>query len=300
MEANTWIIAADSRRIGGLVATVKPLSGHITAAVVGSRELADDIAASGVDKVIWFETAEDVPAEAYASSVAAAAKDGGARFIISNDGPSARVILGTVAGAIDAAVIGSVIEIAPKDDAIVAGRLIANEKAVESIKVEGALAAIYLGDDADIVAGNAPVEAAAAEASADRIVGFEPAVTSGLYTARRVVGVGMGVASRDNLPIVEALCEALDAEIACTLPVCNDMHWYTADRVLGSSHNTASPDLYIALGISGNPNHTSGFRDAKVVVSINNDPDAEIFNVSKYGIVADLLDVVPVLTEALK
>ncbi|MGI6220811.1 MAG: electron transfer flavoprotein subunit alpha/FixB family protein [Coriobacteriales bacterium] len=300
MSVNTWIIAVDSRRIGGIIAAVKPVAGEITAAVVGTRALADEIAATGVDKVVWFETAEGVPAEALAASVAAAAKDAGVRLAVSNDGPSARVILGTVAGAVDAAVLGSVIEFASDGDALLAGKLIANEKAIETVKADGALAAIYFGADEDIAGGSAPVEAVAAEAGADRIVGFEEATVSGLSGARRVVGVGMGVGSRENLPVVEGLAEALGAEIACTLPCCNDMHWYTADRVLGSSHNTASPELYIALGISGNPNHTSGFRDAKTVVAINKNPDAEIFNVSKYGIVADLFDIVPVLTEALK
>ncbi len=77
------------------------------------------------------------------------------------------------------------------------------------------------------------------------------------------------------------------------------MHWYTADRVLGSSHNSAAPELYVAVGISGSPNHTSGVRDAKVIVSINNDENAEIFQHSKYGILGDLYKVVPALTQAL-
>ena len=87
--------------------------------------------------------------------------------------------------------------------------------------------------------------------------------------------------------------------MACTLPVSEDSHWYPAEQVLGSSHNSASPDLYIALGISGSPNHMSGVKGARVVVAVNNDDKAEVFKRCDYGVVADLYDFVPALKGAL-
>lgn len=294
----TLIIATDARRIGGIVAAARTLGESVDAVAVGDSALAEEIAAAGVDKVLHFAVDTNVPPEAYAGQVAAKAKEVGVNVVISNDGPAARVILGAVAGALGAAVVGSVVELG-NDGGLTAGRLVANEKAIETVRAQNALAAVYVGADEDIVAGSAPIEAVSVEAPADTVVAVEQAGGSGLSDARRVVGVGMGVAARDNLPLVEDLAKALGAEIACTLPCCDDMRWYGSDRVLGSSHNTAAPDLYVAVGISGSPNHTSGFRDAKMAVAINKDPDAEIFTKCKYGIVGDLFDVVPVLTAAL-
>lgn len=297
---NTWIIATEARRLGGIMAAVKPVSERVTLAVVGAASLASELAGCGADRVVLFEVADDVPCEAVAADVANAAAADSAQLVASNDTSSARMILGAVAGKIGAAVLGNVQDIRLEGDNLIAGNLIANAKAVEDVAscVE---AIIYTGEDADLASDSAvTVEAASVNAPVDRIVGFEPAAGTGLATASRVVGVGMGLAARDNLPLVEDLATAMGAEIACTLPCCDDMRWYPSERVLGSSHNSAAPDLYIAVGISGSPNHTSGFRDAKVVVSINNNPDAEIFSCSKYGITGDLFKIVPVLTAAFK
>lgn len=300
MSNTTWIIAVDDRRLGGLLAAARAAGGVVEAAVVGTPELAKTVAATGVDKVTLFETPEDTPAEALAQSVAKAAQAAGIRFAISNDAPAARMILGAVAGILKAAVVGGVVSVSADGDALVATKTIANGKAVEDVKTEGALSAVFIGPDVEPGGGAAEIVSAPVEASADRVVGMQKDEGTGLASARRVVGVGMGVASRDNLPMMEELAQALGAEIACTLPACDDMRWYPSERVLGSSHHSAAPDLYIAVGISGNPNHVSGVRDASCIVGINSDENAGIFNYSKFGIVGDLNKVVPALTAALQ
>lgn len=300
MDVTTWIIAVDDRRIGGLVEAARSVSEKVEVAAVGSRSLMESLAACGADAIRSFEAADDAPAEAYASQVARAAAEAKVGLILSNDSPAARMIAGAAAGAIDAAVLGSVIALSVDEGAFVAEKSVANGKAVEKVKAQGALSAVWMGADCELPGGSAQIIPMPVDGVEDRVVGFEEATGSNLSSARRVVGVGMGLGVRDNLRIVDDLAAALGAEIACTLPCCDDMRWYPSERVLGSSHNSASPDLYIAVGISGSPNHTSGFRDANVVVAINNDPDAEIFRHSDYGIVGDLFDVVPALTEALR
>ncbi len=300
MNDMTWIIAVDDRRLGGLLSAARAVSGTVEAVVVGTPELAQAVAKTGVDKVTLFEVPEDIPAEALAQSVAQAAKEADIRLAISNDAISARMILGAIAGSLKAAVVGGVIDVVAEGGAVVARKTVANGKAVESVKADGPMAAIFIGPDVDPAGGDAEIVVASAEATSDRVVGFEQEQGTGLASARRVVGVGMGVASRDNLPMMEEFAQALGAEIACTLPACDDMRWYPPERVLGSSHHSTAPDLYIAVGISGNPNHISGVRDASCIVGINNDENAGIFNYSKFGIVGDLNKVVPALTAALK
>ncbi|MDR1961410.1 MAG: electron transfer flavoprotein subunit alpha/FixB family protein, partial [Gracilibacteraceae bacterium] len=118
---------------------------------------------------------------------------------------------------------------------------------------------------------------------------------AGLLTATRVVSVGMGLAAKNDLKLIEELAQAARAEMACTLPVCDDMHWLPAACVVGSSHSQVGPELYFAIGISGQPQHMSGIRDARIVVAVNSDPEARIFKHCSYGIVGDLYKVVPAL-----
>ncbi len=120
-----------------------------------------------------------------------------------------------------------------------------------------------------------------------------------LSQAERIVSVGRGIKGPEGLPMVQALAEALGAEVAASRPIC-DAGWLPMERQVGSSGQTVAPKLYLALGISGAIQHLVGMKGAKTIVAINKDPDAPIFEVADYGIVADLFDVVPALTTALK
>jgi len=123
--------------------------------------------------------------------------------------------------------------------------------------------------------------------------------TVDLGSAQRIVGVGRGIQSAENLPLVQALAEALSAELAASRPIC-DNGWLPMERQVGSSGHTVAPRLYLAVGISGAIQHLVGIKGSQCVVAINKDPDAPIFEIADYGIVADLFEVVPALIEALK
>lgn len=297
---NTWIVATDPRRLYGMLDTARPVSEKITIAYVGTTGNVGEYAQSGVDRVVLFEIGENTPVELAAAEVAAAAAADGATLVLGNDGSEPRCLLGACAGVIDAAVLGAVQTIEPKENGIVAGNKIAAGKAIEEVACS-ALIGVYTGADADATqTDSCPIDIVSVNANDDSVLRFEEAEGTGLATAARIVCVGMGVGNRDNLALTEVFANALGAETACTLPCCEDMRWFPEERVLGSSHNSAAPDLYIGIGVSGSPNHTSGVSDSKVLVAINNNPDAEIFGCCAYGIVGDLCEVVPALTEALK
>jgi electron transfer flavoprotein alpha subunit len=120
-----------------------------------------------------------------------------------------------------------------------------------------------------------------------------------LTKADVIVAVGRGVGGADKMGPVEALAKALGAEIAASRPVI-DNGWLPRDRQIGSSGQTVAPKLYLAAGISGAIQHLVGMKGSTVIVAINKDPGAPIFNVAHYGIVGDLHEILPALTEAVK
>jgi electron transfer flavoprotein alpha subunit len=115
-----------------------------------------------------------------------------------------------------------------------------------------------------------------------------------LSQAERIVAVGRGIKGQEHLKIAEQLAQALGAELAASRPIC-DAGWLPMDRQIGSSGQTVSPRLYVALGISGAIQHLVGMKGSRTIVAINKDADAPIFEVADYGIVGDLFEVVPAL-----
>lgn len=162
-----------------------------------------------------------------------------------------------------------------------------------------------------VVAGAAPADAGRAEGSppverleapaADARVRFlrlvmPEAADVDITKEEILVAVGRGIGDGDDIEVVEELAEALGGAVACSRPVV-DAGWLPKARQVGKSGLKVKPKLYIAVGISGAPEHLEGMRDAELIVAINSDPKAPIFSVAHYGVTEDLFDVVPALTE---
>lgn len=120
----------------------------------------------------------------------------------------------------------------------------------------------------------------------------------GLEDAPIIVSAGRGFRQREDLRLLEELAEVLGAKVSCTRPIAADSGWL--EEWIGISGHKVSPRLYIACGVSGTIQHAAGIRDARIIVSINNNESANIFELSDYGVVGDLYKVLPALTKALK
>jgi electron transfer flavoprotein alpha subunit len=120
-----------------------------------------------------------------------------------------------------------------------------------------------------------------------------------LTKADIIIAIGRGIKSKANIGLAEKLAAALGGDIAASRPIC-DAEWLPIDRQIGSSGQTVAPKLYVALGISGAIQHLVGMKNSGIIVAINKDPEAPIFDIADYGIVGDLFEAIPVLTEEIK
>ena len=163
----------------------------------------------------------------------------------------------------------------------------------------------YRGDKVEMGTSAAPVEKIAAqlEAGAIRVkpleIFKEAKQAVDLTQAEIIVSVGRGIKEQKNIELAKELAEALGGEIAASRPIC-DSGWLPMDRQIGSSGQTVAPKLYLALGISGAIQHIVGMKGARSVIAINKDAEAPIFEIADYGVVGNLFDVVPALTEEVK
>lgn len=118
--------------------------------------------------------------------------------------------------------------------------------------------------------------------------------------AKVIVSIGRGIKNKEDLALIEELAKTIGGELGCSRPIAADLRWLSEDHWIGLSGHKVKPRLYIACGMSGQTQHIAGIRDAQVIVAVNIDPEAPIFKFSDYGIVGDLYEVVPALTEAFR
>ena len=115
-----------------------------------------------------------------------------------------------------------------------------------------------------------------------------------------IVSVGRGLKNKDDLVIIESLAKVLGGVVGCTRSIAADLKWLPEEHWVGLSGHKVKPKLYIAIGISGQVQHIAGIRDARTIIAINKDPNVPIFKACDYGIVGDLYEIVPKLTDILK
>ncbi len=214
----------------------------------------------------------------------------------------AKNILPRVAALLDVMVISDITGIVDGDTferPIYAGNAIQTVKSSDGKKVVSIRTA---GFDAAAETGSASVETIGAAGNPDLSSWVEDKVQTSdrpeLTSAKIVVSGGRGVGSEESFAIIEALADKLNAAVGASRAAV-DSGYAPNDWQVGQTGKVVAPDLYIACGISGAIQHLAGMKDSKVIVAINKDEEAPIFQVADYGLVADLFDAVPALTDAL-
>ena len=303
MSVNAWIIVGDQPTVGSLVTVARSLGGPVGAVVAGPRSVAETVAASGVDQVVWCHAPDGAPAEACAAAVADAVAADPARVVLSGRNPGERVLLGAAAARLGAAVLTGARSVAIDGGDVVVVNAVFGDIADETVAVSGPVALLLDGGPVPPAdGGSVPIEEVSVtplplKVIETRMHDFDEV---DLDSARRVIGVGRGLAAKEDLAMVEELARALEAEIACSRPVAEGLNWMGKDRYIGSCGAHIAPELYLAVGISGQLQHMVGVTGAETIVAINSDPKAAVFQQTDYGLVGDLYQLVPAITAALK
>jgi len=281
-----------------------------SAAVLGSSALAAEIAQYDLEKVISAENEKlnDYTPDAYADGLEQIIRAVNPAYVIMSHTYLARDFAPKVAARFGKGLIGDCIRMSIADGKATFTRRIFLGKLDADVVSEGEpptfvtfQSGAFRGDQA--AKGNAPVESMNVDVAEPRMKP-EPAFQEAkqavdLSKADVIVAVGRGIKSKDNLALVEKLAEALGGDLAASRPIC-DAEWLPIDRQIGSSGQTVAPKLYVAIGISGAIQHLVGMKNSQTIVAINKDPEAPIFDIADYGIVGDLFEAVPVLTEEIK
>ena len=303
MSVNAWIVVGNQPTVGNLITVARALGGQVAAVVAGPRSVAETVAASGVDKVVWCGAPDDAPVEASAPAVADAVAADPPRVVLSGRSPAERVLLGAVAARLRAAVLTGGRSASLDGERVIVVNAVFGDIADETVAVSGPVALLLDGGPVPSAGGGSvPIEEVAVTPLGMKVV--ETRMSSfdeiDLSAAHRVIGVGRGLKAREDLAMIEEFAHALQAEIACSRPVAEGLNWMGKDRYIGSSGARIAPQLYVAIGISGQLQHMVGVTGADTIVAINSDPNAAVFSQTDYGLVGDLYQLVPAITAALK
>ena len=230
--------------------------------------------------------------------------DEGAKLIVGWPTRNNRDIFSRVAGARDLPLATDVVEVELGDTEVVYKRGILSERATakEAIPYPALVLVNPKVLEPYKPEGQGQVEEATLPEAKTRIVGVERKQLSGinLEDAEIIVGVGRGFKKKEDLKLAFELAELLGAQVGATRPIAADYKWLPEDAWIGISGKRVAPKLYIAIGISGAPQHMAGVMNAKVIVAINKDKTAPVFKQADYGVVADLYQFLPVLIKVIR
>ena len=259
---------------------------------------------SGVSRVLYVDAPhfEKPTAENLAAQLIAIIKRGNYTHVLAPSTAFGKNLLPRVAAMLDVAQISDVTAIESSDTfvrPIYAGNAFATVQSRDPVKVITVRTTAF---DAAGAGGSAKIESVAAEpdVAVARVLGQELTASARpeLTSARIIISGGRGLGSGENFKLLEALADKLNAAIGASRAAV-DAGYVPNDYQVGQTGKIVAPDLYIAIGISGAIQHLAGMKDSKVIVAINKDAEAPIFQLADYGLVGDLFQIIPELTAKL-
>ncbi|SIR66309.1 electron transfer flavoprotein subunit alpha/FixB family protein [Natronorubrum thiooxidans] len=267
-------------------------------------EFAEKLDREGVDAIHTVDYGEEFNHDVYTQTITQLYDELAPQYVLAPNSVNGLDYAPAVANELDLPIVTDTIGLETDGETLIATREMYGGKVETTNELEGeAVVTIRSAEWPQAEGtGDAAIEAFDAEIDEDAIgstvTGFEE-VGGGdvdISEADVLVSVGRGIEEEDNIPIIEELAEALDATVSSSRPIV-DNGWLPKNRQVGQSGKVVTPDVYIAIGISGAVQHVAGMKGSDTIVAINTDPNAPIMDIADYAIHDDLFDVVPALTE---
>jgi electron transfer flavoprotein alpha subunit len=290
------------------------VGGEVHAIVFGSSGIAAKVAPlgeHGADVIVVVEHAgfANRNPEAEAATIAVRAGSAGYRAVVMSASQQGRDLAPRVAAKLAAPIVSDVLSVELEGETLIARKPTYAGKVIATLSVAGSPAVVTLRPGqitpaANVRPGRVEAVQPAVDPSTSRVVVKELVQQSkgrpDLAEAPVIVAGGRGLRAPENFKLVEELADAFgNAAVGATRAV-TDEGWRPHSDQIGQTGRSVSPDLYVAVGISGAIQHLAGMRTSKTIVAINKDKEAPIFKIADYGIVGDVFEIVPALTQAVR
>jgi len=282
--------------------------GDLHAAVISGNveSFADQLNREGVDRIHTVDYGEEFNHDVYVQAVEALAGDLAPEFLVVPNSVNGLDYAPAVATRLDRPYVSDAVDLDYSEGTLEVTREMYGSKVETTIDVaEGPFAVSIRGGEWPPADGVGDAEVSAFDVDIDEdavrsnVKGFEE-VGGGdvdIADADFLVSIGRGIEEEENLELVEELAEVTGATLSSSRPIV-DNGWLPKNRQVGQSGKQVTPDVYLAIGISGAVQHVAGMKGADTIIAVNTDPNAPIFDIADYGVVGDLFDVVPALIEA--
>lgn len=270
-----------------------------------ASETAKEIQGIGADKV-YVLTGDSAILESYGKAVAEFLKEKDAEMLLVGATARGRDLAARVAGYLDCGMVSDVSSLSCQDGKVRTERMVHGGAITQGeILSEFCVITVPAGLFEAAEGAHGASELIATNVNADSRVNIKATAATvkqgtDIAAAKKIVCIGMGLNKAEDVNIARALAGVLGAEVACTRGIAEERRWLPVENYIGISGTAVKPQLYLSMGVSGQVQHVYGIRDAKTIVAINTDEKAPIFRAADYGIVGDMYEIIPLITEALQ
>lgn len=306
---NVWIITDDQNTVGELCGAGRQLGEQVSVVLFGDHLQAQEAIVLGADQVFLFGLPGDSGMiDAYSQPIAQLIRAEKADLVLVYASICGKLMAGRIASQLGTSALSNVSEISV-DDGIVVKRMAYGGAAIQTEKALSATVVVTVGTGVfEAMPEDTSRQGKVIEVNPNidhtgiRVLETRPKQGEfvNLSAAKRVVGIGRGFASQEDLQMAEELAALVGAEMACSRPIAEGEKWMSKERYIGVSGVVLKPDIYMAMGISGQIQHMVGVNQAKTLVAINKDKNAPIFKHVDIGLVGDLYKVLPKIVEKIK
>ncbi len=300
--ANIYVYSDNTALAAELITFVKE-AGQTAYAITLSEKAAESIKGFGAEEITILKGDNPIP-ENYSKAIADFLNNEKADLLLVGANPRGRDIAARVSAYLDCPMVSDVLSLSYENGLVETERMIYGGKVIQSEVMKGlSVVTVPLGTIDAVEGGISSIKSIDVVGdSRVSLLGATAIVKEGanLSVADKVVCVGLGMEKAEDMKMAQDLAAAIGGEIGCSRGIAEERCWLPVEQYIGISGAVVKPQLYLSMGLSGQIQHVVGIRDSKIIVAVDLNEKAPIFKAADYGIVGDMYEIIPLLTEALK